>query len=225
MIGILGICPEASAQTQPPNDGNWVIDDSTTISDRSIVLNGDLIVKKGGELNLYNVDLQFNCDEDKAFKINVEDEGTLNIYNSEISSSTEYIYEIEVQKKGVFNIYNSTMTDYVTVDIFSLDAENLLAFFSLIFIDIVIIAVVIIALVIFFYKYSGKKRQVMATTIESLVGKEGIVIKSVKPNTFEGTVKVESRTWSATAERMIPENEKVKVIATKGINIIVESLK
>jgi len=215
----------SSAQTPPPNDGNWQIKDTTTINDRSIVLNGDIIIEEDGKLNLYNVNLQFNCEDDRQYRIKVKEGGEFNIYDSEISSSTEYYYEIEVESDAEFNIYNSNLTEYYTYDVFSIDDENLMEAFTIIFIDVLIVAVVVIVLVVFFYRYSHKARKVMATTMDSLVGKNGMVVETVKPNTFSGQVKVDSRIWSASADRLIDKDIKVRVVATKGINVIVEKAK
>ncbi len=55
LIGTLAFSSNAHAQIEPPNDGNWTIDESITIRDKSIVLNGDLIVQSGGELNLSGI--------------------------------------------------------------------------------------------------------------------------------------------------------------------------
>jgi membrane protein implicated in regulation of membrane protease activity len=209
------------AQDTPPNEGNWTVNGEISIKGKEIVLNGDLIVQDRGELSLTNVDLKFNCNEDGEYKIKVENGGRLEIYNSKISSNTNYIYEIDVDDGGTFNIHNSTLVDYATYDLFSVEEEIL--FLSLI--ATIVILIVLIILITLFYHTSKKKRKIMTTTIESLVGKEGVVQKTVKPNNYSGNVKVESQIWSATAKNRLIKNEKVLVVGVKGINLIVEKSK
>ncbi len=221
LFGLIALSLNTQAQTEPPNEGNWVIDEKTTIQDKVIVLNGDLIVEAGGELNLYNVELKLNCKSEREYKIRVENNGEINIYNSEISSNTNYQYVLDVDTDGRLNIYNSTVVDYTTYDLFSVEEESLITALTL----ILIVLIIIIILIVIFYQYSSKKRKIMTTTIDSLVGKEGIVLKSVKPNTFSGQVKVQSEVWSASSKGKIMKGEKVKVVGTKGINIIVEKYK
>ncbi len=128
---------------------------------------------------------------------------------------------IEVDTNGKLNIYNSTMIEYTTFELFSMEEEALVTSFLI----ISVILIVVIILIILFYQYSRKKRQIMTTTIDSLIGKEGIVVKTVKPNNFHGNVRVKSEVWSATANETISKNQKIKVVDTQGIKIIVEKLK
>ncbi len=207
-----------SAQETPPNEGNWTIKNNITVEGKEIVLKGDLIIQKGGELNLFNVDLKFNCEEDRQFKLKVENGGELNIYNSKISSNTNHLYVINVDTDGEFNIYNSTVVNYTTYDTFAVEEEMLF----IILISIFIILIIVILLIYIFYHISKKKQKIMTTTIESLIGKKGQVVRTVKPNNYSGSVRVESQIWSATSNNSIPVNKKVKVVDIKGINLIVE---
>lgn len=206
------------AQTSPPNEGNWEIDSRVVISESSIVLNGDLIVHRGGELELHNVDLKFNCHSDREYKIKVENGGKLEVYDSEISSNTGHIYVIIVDTEGEFEIHNSTVTDYTTYDLFSIE-ENALVIFFLV---VSVIGIVIVLLLILYFIYIRKQRMVVTTTTESIIGKDGIVLERVEPNNFKGKVKVVSRVWSATATDVIEKDEKVRVVESKGINVVVE---
>ena len=72
LVAFVAFSSSAWAQSEPPNDGNWEIDGKVTVSDKEIVLNGDLIIKSGGDLNLHNVDLKLNCKSDREYKIKVE---------------------------------------------------------------------------------------------------------------------------------------------------------
>jgi membrane protein implicated in regulation of membrane protease activity len=206
------------AQTSPPNEGNWEIDSRVVITDSTIVLNGDLIVHRGGELELHDVILRMNCESDREYKIKVENGGKLEIYDSEISSNTGYQYAIVVDTEGEFEIHNSTVIDYTTYDLFSIE-ENAVVMF---FLGLSIVGIAIVLLLIIFFMYIRKQRHVVTTTSESLIGKEGMVLERVEPNNFKGKVKVESRVWSATSEEVIEKNEKVGIVDIKGINVIVE---
>ena len=65
------------------------------------------------------------------------------------------------------------------------------------------------------------------TTIsrDSLVGKEGRVIKTVDPNTLSGKVVIGTTEWSAhSTGASIPEGKRVKVMDSEGVHIIVEDV-
>ncbi|UCF07509.1 MAG: hypothetical protein JSW28_07625, partial [Thermoplasmata archaeon] len=46
------------SQTPPPAEGDWVISDTTTITDETVILRGNLIITDGGVLTLDNVVLK-----------------------------------------------------------------------------------------------------------------------------------------------------------------------
>jgi membrane protein implicated in regulation of membrane protease activity len=212
--------PIAFAQSTPPNDGNWIISDSVTVEDRIIVLNGDLVIEDGGELTLRNVQLKFNCESNREFKLSVEDGGELSIYNSQVSSNTNYNYIIEVDDKGEFNIYNSTLTEYTTNNLPSLERNTVTVFFLI----VLLVTIMVVILIFLFYQLSQKKRQIMTTTPDSFIGKTGIVVKTIVPDTYKGKVKIESEIWSATADEKIKQNQKVVVKDKKGIQLIVKKM-
>jgi membrane-bound ClpP family serine protease len=65
------------------------------------------------------------------------------------------------------------------------------------------------------------------TTIsrDSLVGKEGRVIKNVDPNTLTGKVMIGTTEWSAhSTGAPIPAGKKVKVVDSEGVHIVVEEV-
>ncbi|MEA3361446.1 MAG: right-handed parallel beta-helix repeat-containing protein, partial [Thermodesulfobacteriota bacterium] len=59
------------------------------IQNQSIVLNGNLIVKKGGRLTMREVDLEIASPGDRHYGISVEPEGSLSIHNSRIFSDSK----------------------------------------------------------------------------------------------------------------------------------------
>ena len=71
---------------------------------------------------------------------------------------------------------------------------------------------------------SGEKP--FTTSMDSLVGKEGVMIKSADVQTLDGKATIEGQIWSAkSGEGIIPEGAKVKVISSKGVHIVVEEVK
>jgi inner membrane protein len=65
------------------------------------------------------------------------------------------------------------------------------------------------------------------TTIsrDSLVGKEGRVIKSIDPHTLSGKVAIGSTEWSARSTGVvIPPGKNVKVVDSEGVHIVVEEV-
>ena len=65
------------------------------------------------------------------------------------------------------------------------------------------------------------------TTIsrDSLIGKEGRVVKVVDPKTLSGKVMIGSTEWSAhSTGRIIPPDRKVRVVDSEGVHIVVEEV-
>ncbi len=59
---------------------------------------------------------------------------------------------------------------------------------------------------------------------EGLLGKTGIVLETVKPNSLDGKVKIDSDVWSATSDEIIGLGEKVIVTGVEGVHLIVKRL-
>ncbi len=78
----------------------------------------------------------------------------------------------------------------------------------------------------YIYRTIGKPMKApMATTTDSLIGKEGIVIRRIVPHTYSGKVRIDGEVWSATADREIEEGKKVRVIKASGVHVEVEEVK
>ena len=77
------------------------------------------------------------------------------------------------------------------------------------------------------YAYGRMTPDESPTTVsrDSLVGREGIVIKEVDPESLNGKVSVSSANWSAhsTGSR-IPAGKKVRVVSSEGVHIVVEEV-
>jgi len=77
------------------------------------------------------------------------------------------------------------------------------------------------------WMYSRITTDESPTTIsrDSIVGREGRVIKDVDPDTLSGKVMIGSTEWSAkSTERIIPQGKNVKVVDSQGVHIIVEEV-
>jgi parallel beta-helix repeat protein len=73
----------ATAQTPPPDIGDWVIADDTVMEDETIEMTGDVIIQDGGSLTLINCTLIFRLPG--QFSLIVEQGGALNASGTTIS--------------------------------------------------------------------------------------------------------------------------------------------
>lgn len=62
-------------------------------------------------------------------------------------------------------------------------------------------------------------------SMDSLIGKEGLLIKAADERSLDGKVSIEGQVWSARAKQgIIPEGARIKVISSKGVHIVVEEV-
>jgi len=91
----------------------------------------------------------------------------------------------------------------------------------------VISAVAVSLITIWFYRRINPGESVPVTiSRDSLVGREGRVIRRVVPGELSGKVLVSGQEWSArsmTGE--IPEGRTIRIIASEGVHVIVEEVK
>ena len=69
-----------------------------------------------------------------------------------------------------------------------------------------------------------KKANKETTNADRIIGKEGIVIKTIDPIEGKGQIKVAGQVWSAKADSNIAENAKIKVIKLEGVKAVVEEI-
>lgn len=67
------------------------------------------------------------------------------------------------------------------------------------------------------------KRELEPTNADRVIGKEGVVIKTIDPIEGKGQIKVMGQVWSAKADKTIEEGTKVKVISMEGVKVRVEN--
>jgi membrane protein implicated in regulation of membrane protease activity len=66
---------------------------------------------------------------------------------------------------------------------------------------------------------SSPRKEVMSHA--NLVNSEGTVVKTVKPGTMSGKVRIGGDVWSAQAEDELPPGTRVVVVGTEGVRVIV----
>lgn len=67
------------------------------------------------------------------------------------------------------------------------------------------------------------KQHKEATNIDRVIGMQGIVTQKITKNT-PGEVKVDGKSWTATADKQIKENSIVKVLEISGVKLKVEKV-
>ena len=110
-----------SPTANQPNPYDWIIEDGDVVvrSDEELILNGDLIIKPGGNLTLNNVNLKFNSTLSNSLKLEVQANNTgnyskmgeLNILNSNITITDpdgDHYFEFII--KGNATIYNTKLS-------------------------------------------------------------------------------------------------------------------
>ncbi len=88
-----------------------------------------------------------------------------------------------------------------------------------------IVTVVVSVLAIAFYKRLAPVHVPFTTSMDSLVGKSGEVIRQVAPDSIDGKVQIDSQVWSATSDECISECEKVTVVKVSGVHLFVKKVK
>lgn len=87
---------------------------------------------------------------------------------------------------------------------------------------IVITAIISSIITISFYRNLAPGQKPQTTSMDIMSGKEGIVVKTVYPDSISGKVKVDNQIWSAIGEDKIEEGKKVIVISSEGVHLKVK---
>ena len=90
-IGQADVKPEVKPLS--PSPGDWVISGTEVVSDQTIVLTGNLIVRPGGSLTLINVKLYMDCSYNGEWQIRVESGGTMNVLAGSVITAYNPEYE------------------------------------------------------------------------------------------------------------------------------------
>jgi membrane protein implicated in regulation of membrane protease activity len=63
------------------------------------------------------------------------------------------------------------------------------------------------------------------TSMDSLIGKEGVLLKSADTETLDGKANIEGQIWSAKTETgLLSEGTRIRVVSSKGVHIVVEEV-
>ncbi|MFZ2410717.1 MAG: NfeD family protein [Candidatus Methanoperedens sp.] len=89
---------------------------------------------------------------------------------------------------------------------------------------IVITALVSSIITITLYRKMAPGQKPQTTSMDVLEGMEGTVIKTVRPDSIDGKVKIDNQIWSATGENVIDEGKKVIVISSEGVHVKVKEV-
>lgn len=86
----------------------------------------------------------------------------------------------------------------------------------------IVIAAVVAALIeIPYYRWLSPGHLPMTSMPTTLIGREGIVVSDVLPNSLKGKVRIGSEVWSARAPVVIPTGTPIRVVAGEGVSVLV----
>lgn len=89
---------------------------------------------------------------------------------------------------------------------------------------IVVTTVISSIIIITFYHKMAPGQKPLSTSMDNLAGKEGVVVKTVTPDSIKGKVEIDNQMWSATADSIIGEGKKVIIISSEGVHIKVKEI-
>lgn len=96
--------------TPSPVSGDWIIDNATTITGETIILDGNLFVNDGGSLTLDNTTLKMNCSKDGEFGIFIKNGGAITIKsNSYITKNGTGNFPFQVEAGASFSMADSKL--------------------------------------------------------------------------------------------------------------------
>jgi len=98
---------EGSGDYPPPSEGDWIITTQTNVTDETIYMSANIFIKNGGTLHLENVNIIFNSTRNGEFRLDVENGGTLFMYNSTIDRGTDFSYGFRSMDGGKIRVENS----------------------------------------------------------------------------------------------------------------------
>jgi membrane-bound ClpP family serine protease len=128
----------------------------------------------------------------------------------------------EMAAPGSFIIVPGTVVLVLGI-LWMIQPEWTLQWWSIIVAVIVLIPMIIAAIKL--YQMLAPPAPPETTVASSIIGRKGIVISEIIPNTITGKVRIENNeTWSATAPTRIAVGVPVKVIESRGVHIVVVEL-
>ncbi len=89
---------------------------------------------------------------------------------------------------------------------------------------IVVTALISSIITVTFYRKMAPGQRPQTTSMDILIGKEGVVVKMVQPDSISGKVQIENQIWSATADNAIEKGKKIKVTNSEGVHVRVKEI-
>lgn len=68
-----------------------------------------------------------------------------------------------------------------------------------------------------------RKRKIIPTNLDRVIGKEGVVTKDISKNSY-GEVKVGGSVWTATSKEKIEKDSQIRVLKIEGVKLVVEKI-
>lgn len=94
--------------------------------------------------------------------------------------------------------------------------------------QVALVVSVVLSIVYIFYGRRLVKSKIIVSThktnIDKLIGKTGVVVRSITPDTA-GIVRLDDEDWRAMAEEVVYEKEKVKIESIEGVTLKVCKVK
>jgi len=110
----------------PPTSGDWVISTDTVVFSENVKIKGNIVVQPGKSLKLDHVTLAMNCSILDRFRIEVQNNGSLDIQRSTITAGNKSNpYFMVVKKDGALTVVNSTLENMGLQDAPSIDQYGL----------------------------------------------------------------------------------------------------
>ena len=129
----------------------------------------------------------------------------------------------EVFSPGFFLLVPGTVL--IIIGVLMLLGVNIFSSGYGIIIGIVVAIVAAIVTIKAYGRMTSGDEKPFTTSMDSLVGKEGILIKTADAETLDGKANIEGQIWSAKAEKgLIAEGTRVRVVSSKGVHIVVEEV-
>ncbi len=89
---------------------------------------------------------------------------------------------------------------------------------------IVVTALISSIITITLYRKMAPGQKPLTTSMDILEGKEGVVIKTIKPDSISGKVRIDNQIWSATGDSLIDTGKKVIIIRSEGVHVKVKEV-
>lgn len=88
----------------------------------------------------------------------------------------------------------------------------------------VVIGIPMTLVTMWFYAHFSPPTPPTTTVGESLISRQGTVTVETRPHSISGKVKIRNEVWSATSDEVIRVGERVLVIGSEGVHVIVKRL-